>query len=209
MADVLVLGARGRIARLAVPLLVEQGHRLTLLARSAQGLGDARATRIVEGDVMDAATLRSAMVDQDVVYANLAGDLDTQGAAVAKAMQDSDVHRLVFVTALGIYDELPEPFRTWNRDTIGASTLETYRRAADIVTSSGLDYTLVRPAWLTDNDEVDYETATRDEQFKGTEVSRKSVATFITQAIGSPARWSRTDIGVYRPGTEGDKPSFV
>jgi uncharacterized protein YbjT (DUF2867 family) len=124
-------------------------------------------------------------------------------------MRDSDVQRLVFVTALGIYDELPEPFRTWNRDTIGADTLETYRRAADTVTSSGLDYTLVRPAWLTDGDEVDYETTDRDEQFKGTEVSRKSVAAFITEAIGAPARFSRADFGVNRPGTDGDKPSFI
>jgi hypothetical protein len=38
--------------------------------------------------------------------------------------------------------------------------LKPYRRAADIIEAAGLDSTIVRPAWLTDSDEVDYETTT-------------------------------------------------
>lgn len=51
-----------------------------------------------------------------------------------------------------------------------------YRKAADIIEASNLDYTIIRPAWFTFKNETDYEVTQKGEQFKGTEVSRKSVA---------------------------------
>jgi hypothetical protein len=42
-------------------------------------------------------------------------------------------------------------------------------RAATLFRDS-LDYTILRPAWLTDADEVAYEITRREEPFKGTEV---------------------------------------
>jgi uncharacterized protein YbjT (DUF2867 family) len=78
---------------------------------------------------------------------------------------------LIFVTSLGIYDELPGKFGQWNRREIGPY-LPPFRRAADAIEVSGLDYTILRPAWLTDDDEMDYEITEKGEPFKGTEVSR-------------------------------------
>jgi uncharacterized protein YbjT (DUF2867 family) len=43
------------------------------------------------------------------------------------------------------------------------SYLGTYRSAADVIENSTLDYTIIRPAWLTDKDEVDYETTAKGE----------------------------------------------
>jgi uncharacterized protein YbjT (DUF2867 family) len=76
-------------------------------------------------------------------------------------------------------------FGEWNRREIGPY-LPPFRRAADVIEASGLDYTILRPAWLTDEDEVDYETTERNEPFRGTEVSRKSVAALIMKIIDSP-----------------------
>ena len=72
-----------------------------------------------------------------------------------------------------------------------------------------MDYTILRPAWLTDRDEVDYETTERNEPFKGTEVSRKSVADLIIKLIDSPKRALHGNLGVHKPNTDGDKPSFM
>ena len=69
----------------------------------------------------------------------------------------------------------------------------------------GLTILILRPAWLTDHDEIDYE---KDEPFKGTEVSRKSVADLIVKIIESPRLHSKGNIGVDKPNTEGDKPAF-
>ena len=87
--------------------------------------------------------------------------------------------------------------------------LPPFRRAADAIETSGLDYTILRPAWLTDKDEVDYETTERNEPFKGTEVSRKSVADLIVKLINSPKRSVRSNLGVNKLNTHADKPAFL
>jgi uncharacterized protein YbjT (DUF2867 family) len=78
-----------------------------------------------------------------------------------------------------------------------------------LIETSGLNYTILRPAWLTDADEIDYETTARDEPFKGTEVSRKSVAALVVEIISSPASSARSNLGVNKPNTDGDKPAFM
>lgn len=72
-----------------------------------------------------------------------------------------------------------------------------------------LDYTILRPAWLTDEDEVDYELTNKGELFKGTVVSRKSVADLISAIIDVPVRHVGANLGVNKPNTDGDKPAFM
>lgn len=205
---VLVAGAGGQIARRAVQMLADEDVELTLLLRDAGKLADAPANaRVVEGDVLDREQLDPAVRGQDVVYANLSGDLGTQAEHIVEAMTAAGVDRLVFVTALGIYDEVPGAFGEWNRRQIG-QYLGPYRAAADTIEASKLDYTILRPAWLSDEDEVSYELTSRNEPFAGTEVSRKSVAALVTDITTSPGKHSRANLGVHKPGTNGDKPSF-
>ena len=211
MTNVIVLGASGQIARHAIPMIINQandGDNLTLFARNASKVDAPDGARVVEGDVLDASALGAALEGQDIVYANLAGNLDEQARSLVDAMKTAGVARLIFVDALGIYDELPERFNTWNREAIGDEALTIYRRAADIIEASNLDYTIVRPAWLTNKDETDYELTQRDEQFKGTEVSRKAVAAFIASVVADPAAHSRANVGIDKPGTDGDKPAW-
>lgn len=209
MPNVLVLGAGGQIARWAAPMLAQADVELTLLARNTGDLTDAPAgARVVEGDVLDRERLDEAVRGQDLVYANLSGDLGEQAQNIVAAMTATGVRRLVFVTALGIYDEVPGAFGEWNRDMIGPS-LGPYREAADTIEASELDYTILRPAWLTDVDEVSYEVTRRDEPFGGTEVSRKSVASLVVELVAHPELWARANLGVHKPGTDGDKPSFL
>jgi NAD(P)H-binding len=142
-----------------------------------------------------------------VVYANLTGsDINRQAKSIVEAMATGRVKHL-FVASLGIYDEAPGKFEEWNRRQIGAY-LPPFRRAADVIKASGLDYVILSPAWPTDEEEVDYETTERNEPFKGTEVSRKSVADLIVELIDSPKRSVRSNLGVNKPHTDGDKPSF-
>ena len=207
MTNVLVLGASGQIARYAVPMLAEQGDTLTLFARNAAKVGAPEGARVIEGDVLDAAALGAALQGQDVVYANLGGEIVAQAEALVSALDAAGVKRLIFIVSLGIYHELPEPFEAWNQQMIGDALVD-YRKAADVIEASDLDYTIIRPAWLTNNDETDYELTQRDEQFKGTEVSRKAVAAFIASVVADPSTHSRANVGVDKPGTEGDKPAW-
>jgi uncharacterized protein YbjT (DUF2867 family) len=134
-----------------------------------------------------------------LAYGNLTGnDIDIQVANIAKAMNAVGVKRLIFVASLGVYDEVPGKFGTWNRREIGVY-LPPFRRAADVMEASRIDYTVLRPAWLTDKDEVNCETTERNQPFKGTEVSRKGVAALIVKIIESPELESRRNLGVNKP----------
>lgn len=210
MINVLVLGASGQIARWAVDMLADnQGVEQTLFLRDASKLPDPPGNAyVIEGDVLDRDRLDEAMANQNVVYANLSGDLGVQADQIIESMAAADVHRLIFVTALGIYDEVPGRFGEWNNRQIGAY-LDPYRAAADTIEASQTDYTILRPAWLTDTDEIDYELTQRNEPFNGTEVSRKSVAALVTDIATNPDHWTHANLGVNKPGTEGDKPSFL
>ncbi|HDR2846223.1 TPA: SDR family oxidoreductase [Enterobacter sichuanensis] len=212
MQKVLVLGASGQIARHVIDQLADKpGVIQTLFARQPEKITQPHPanSRIIMGDVLNHAALEQAMVGQDVVYANLTGeDLDLQAKAVIAAMKATGVRRLIFVLSLGIYDEVPGKFGEWNNAIIG-EPLRPFRRAADAIEASGLDYTILRPAWLTDEDTIDYELTTRNEPFKGTVVSRKSVAGLIADMIDKPEKHIGENIGVNQPGTDGDKPYFM
>lgn len=211
MTNVLILGASGQIARHVVAMLSgDDSVQLTLFARNTAKIAEVPANAsATQGDVLNAAQLGEAMKGQDIVYANLTGeDLDAQANGVIASMQAIGVKRLIFVLSLGIYDEVPGKFGEWNDATIGED-LKPFRRAADAIEASGLDYTIIRPAWLTDEDEIDYELTERDQSFKGTVVSRKSVADLIAKIIRSPHLHSRGSVGVNKPGTDGDKPYFM
>ncbi|ALR17908.1 SDR family oxidoreductase [Vibrio natriegens] len=212
MSNVLVLGASGQIAQWVVKFLTNQPEiNQTLFLRNPKKLAefDPAQAQIVVGNVLDRELLKSSMSGQDIVYANLIGDdLDKQAEAVIDAMQETGVKRLIFVLSLGIYDEIPGKFGEWNDNIIG-EPLKYYRRAADAIEASGLDYTILRPAWLMDDDEVDYEITEKGQPFKGTVVSRKSVGDLIAKVIVNPDLHIGANLGVNKPNTDADKPYFM
>ena len=140
MTKVLILGASGGIARVATDLFLnETDARLTLYLRNARKLRgiDAKRARVVEGDVLDTAKLTEAMHGQDVVYANLAGDLVPMARSVVQPMRDAGVRRLIWISSMGIYDEVPGQRYS--------SVLDPYRDSARVIEESDLGYTIVRP----------------------------------------------------------------
>lgn len=195
MTNVLILGANGQIARVAIKLFLETTDaRLTLLLRRANRLGTvdtAGCVDVVEADVLDERALASAMQGQDVVYANLAGSLAEQARAIVAAMSGAGIKRLIFVSSMGVHDEVPG-------ERHGA-ILDPYRDATRIVETSDLDYTILRPAWLNDRDEIAYGTTQKGETFKNpaATVSRKSVADMVVRLATTPGLESRHSIGIH------------
>ena len=197
-------------ARYAIDLFLnETDAQLTLYLRNSGRLRniDSNRVRIIEGDVLDIEKLQEAMIGQDVVFTNLDGELEQQAKNIVEAREAIDVKRLIFINSLGIYDEVPGEFGEWNKRTLG-SILVRYRKSAEIIEASDLDYTILRPAWLTDKDEIDYEITQKGELFKGTVVSRKSVAHLVVKLAQSPELEVRRSLGVNKPNTEGDRPAF-
>jgi len=152
MNRVLILGANGQLARNTTRIFLRDTEAtLTLYLRRASRLKnpDSSRVKIVEGDVLDPETLEAAMKGQDVVYANLAGAMKAQAEHIITAMHATGAKRLIFISSMGIYGEVPgERYR---------SVLDPYRDSAAVVEASDLDYTIVRPGWFTHDDAVDYQ----------------------------------------------------
>jgi uncharacterized protein YbjT (DUF2867 family) len=81
MTKILILGANGQLARNTTRVLLEQSDAiLTLYLRRSNRLQNPDPSRvtIVEGNVLDRASLEKAVAGQDVVHANLSGDMQQQ-----------------------------------------------------------------------------------------------------------------------------------
>lgn len=206
---VLVLGAAGAIAQhVAEFLLKNKNIELTLFARNSKSLKRFEpSAKIIEGDVLNQTDLNQSINGQDVVYANLSGAVDKMAKQIVTVMEANKVKRLIYVTSLGIYNEVAGKFGEWNNTMIGAA-LKTYRKAADVIEASDLSYTVIRPSWLTNKNETDFETTQKGEPFRGTEVARKAVAAYIVSLIENPQKDIKASVGVNKPGVYGDKPAF-
>jgi uncharacterized protein YbjT (DUF2867 family) len=193
MTNVLILGANGQLARNTIPFLLRHDDvRLTLYLRRARRLKNPDPSRvtIVEGDVLDAPTLRGAMRGQAVVYANLAGSMARQAEAIIDAMHTEGVKRLIFISSMGIYGEVPgEQYR---------SVLDPYRDSAALVEASDLDYTILRPGWFTHDEEVAYQVTEKGQPFKGHDVSLNSLSDLIAKLIITPRLHVGASLGVSR-----------
>lgn len=196
MSDILILGAHGQIARVAIQLLLERTDaHLTLYLRRASRLKSLQQNgrvRIVEGDVTDQPKLEAAMGGQDVVYANLAGEMERQARCIVEAMKKTGVRRLIFISSMGIYDEVPGERH--------GSILDPYRNSVRVIEASDLDYTIIRPAWLNDRDEIAYGTTQKGELFQNADdqVSRKSVADLVVKLATTPGLELRKSLGVHK-----------
>ncbi|MFV0321673.1 MAG: NAD(P)H-binding protein [Alphaproteobacteria bacterium] len=195
MKNILIIGAYGQIAQYATDLFLERTDaHLTLYLRHAKRLQqrkDNNRITIIEGDATDTNKLSQAMIGQDVVYANLSGDMKAQAQAIIAAMNNHDIRRLIFISSMGIYGEIPG--QNYN------PVLNPYRDSAALIEQSGLDYTIIRPEWLNDNDEIHYGTTQRNEPFKNANatVSRKSVADLIVKLATTPNFGIQQSLGVH------------
>ncbi|MFP5109273.1 SDR family oxidoreductase [Neobacillus sp. C211] len=194
MTNVLILGANGSIARVAIDLfLKETDVQLTLYLRNSSRIKnmDPRRVKVIEGDVLDFEKLKEAMVGQDVVYANLAGSLERMAKNIVEVMNAAGVKRIIWISSMGIYDEVPGQRYS--------SLLDPYRNSAEIIEASELDYTILRPGWFTNKDEIDYEITQKGEPFKGHDISRKSLADLIVKLTLTPGLEVRHSLGVSKP----------
>ena len=210
MQTVLIIGANGKVSIEATKLFLEDSNfNVDLFLRNAHRIPDYASNRVTvyEGDAKNSKDLEQALDKVDVVFASLSGSLDIEAQAIVDAMSKNDVKRLIFVAAPGIYDELPAKFNEFNKSQFG-DKLTKYRKAADIIEASTLDYTIIRPAWLTFKNETDYEVTSKDTQFSGTEVSRRSIASLAVRIAKNPELYSKENIGVNKPNTDGDKPAW-
>ena len=161
---VLVIGATGGTGRQLVQKALDQGHQVTAFVRDPSRLQIEHANlRVVKGDVLDYASVESAMRGQSAVLCALGhkrffypNKIQSNGMRnILRAMKSCDVPRIICETALGIGNSvgrlgLPHtffilplilPFYMWDK-----------LRQEELITASDRDWVIVRPGVLKNGD---------------------------------------------------------
>lgn len=200
LTKVLIIGATGSVGRVTRQYFLDHtDDELTLMARNTDRLGSLDTTResMVKGSVTDSIALQTALNGKDVVFAALSGDLPAMATAIVDGMDKLGISRLLFITSMGIYNEIPV--------SVGAEgnlqnnpMLKSYRQAADIISASDLNYTIIRPGWFDNRDDIDYQVTKKGEPFGGHDVSIKSIADLVVKLTHDEQMGSRDSLGINR-----------
>lgn len=168
--QLVVFGASGPTGRLVTRQALAEGHRVTAVTRHPEAFPVSGAgLRVAGADVLDAAAVHDVVAGHDAIVSTL-GVPYTKGvvrvysqgtAAVIAAMHAHGLRRLVCVTSTGTTGEMP-PGETFTfRHVIapillrmGRSVYQDMIRMERLVSASGLDWTVVRPAGLFDGEAV-------------------------------------------------------
>jgi uncharacterized protein YbjT (DUF2867 family) len=190
MRKIIIIGAGGSLAQYVTDAAKQlENTALTLFVRNKSRLSKkhVESCSVIEGDVLDYNSIKKAIAGQDIVYVNLAGNLDAMAKNIVNAMQETGVKRIIAISSIGIYET---PLK---------SVLIPYRKLADVIEASGLDYTILRPDWFTDGNEVDYKLTHKGEAETGTAISRKSIAAFVVTLFEDPNLHKNENLGISRP----------
>ncbi len=158
----LIIGATGATGRELVRRAEARGRTVTALIRDPgdRALFPATVPTVV-GDVLDPASLRSALDGHHEVVSALGVRLGTPPGSVRStgtanlvaAMTDTGVRRLVAVSTVGVGSSRADQTRLarllWPR-LVGADRLAEAALSEDAITSSDRDWTIVRPPRLLD-----------------------------------------------------------
>ena len=200
MTKLLILGANGQIAKLVVPMLANTNTETVLTSLHARTDHGIQAL-----DAVNEEALVAALQDVDMVYANIGAEGRQKAAAnsVVNAMHTAGVKRLIWVATIGVHNELPDDKRDLWANLLGTTDNEnTYMgdQAAAVarIMSSALDYTIIRPNELLDDNlmQTIHVQTDPDAQIIGGPITRTSVAEFITQIILHPDTYVAQSVAI-------------
>jgi len=204
--NVVVFDAADGVGRLLVAGALRRAHGVTAFAagrrapgESREGAGDARL-RTVAGDLLDQAAVAAAVADHDaVLYAvEPAGGRGPAARAsqgmlgVVRAMSELRVRRLVCLSIGGPGSERDgDPAGLVGRLLRAAppkGALADLRHMEVTVRQSGLDWTIVRPAKLTDGEgKHSWRSGPGYALPHGTKIARADVAEFMLDQLDDRA----------------------
>lgn len=197
-----VFGATGPTGRQFVEQAAAKGHELRSLVRPQSTAPP--GTEVVAGDVLDAEAVASTIAGTDAVVCVLGlpkggGTVISDGTAnIIKAMTAQQVSRLVAVTVHGLNDSKDDAgfFGKVIVAKLAKARFEDRARQEQVIFDSAVDWTVLRPARLTDGDASGaYELSTKLKTGMSAKVRRADVAAALLEIVESD-RFSRQPVSI-------------
>ena len=192
----IIFGSTGPTGRQVVTQALEQGHEVTAFARSPEKLDQKHEKlQVIKGDVLDFASVESAIQGQDVVLCTLGmpprdkSNLRANGANnIIHAMEKTGVKRLICQSSDGVGDSrdtLPFFMKYLIVPFMLRRAFADHEIQENYIKESQLDWIIARPVALTDGEHTgtyqsDYTADNKTVTFK---ISRADTADFMLKQL--------------------------
>ena len=197
--NLLIFGATGGTGRQLVTQALAQGHTVNAFVRQPAGLQLSHANLwVMQGDVLDYVAVQRAVPGHDAVLSalgapgNQKGTLRSTGTRhILQAMEESNVRRFICLTTLGMGDSkvaLPWVYTYLLVPLFLRRAFADSEIQEDYIRQSHADWTIARPAALTDGPPTGHYQHGFPATTKGLrmKISRADVAGFMLRQLHDP-----------------------
>lgn len=192
----LIFGSTGSIGRQLVQQALEQGHLVATFARNPNKLDIQHPNlKLVQGDVLDLASVQQAVQNQDAVLCSLGsgqqrtGTVRSEGTrTIIRAMEQAGVRRLICQTTLGVGESRGNLNFFWKYLMVGLLLRQVYAdhgKQEELVEHSDLDWIIIRPGAFVDGERTQqyHHGFTSSDHTSKLKISRADVADFMLKQV--------------------------
>lgn len=205
-----IIGASRGIGNELLRMALDEGHEVTALLRNPAKLNISNTRlKIVKGDILDSATVATAVVGNDAVCICIGipptrkpVDVFSRGAeCVLAAMGPGTNSRLITVTGIGAGDSKGHGGFFYDR-VINPLLLGTIYadkdRQESIIKASNVEWLIVRPGFLTNGPVTGkYRVIENLSGVTAGKISRADVADFMLKQLATPTHFGKTPLLTY------------
>ena len=154
--------------------------------------------KVVVGNLTETFKLKEAITGADVCISTLGGGSLTHHSPeiidgidkIVSIMEQKGVNRIIYLSSLGARESrffMPQPIRFLIADVMLRVPLADHNANENRIVNSKLNWTIVRPGGLTDNEKTgNLKFGSEKKVFKGsTSISRANVAAFILEQVSN------------------------
>ncbi|MEI6755827.1 MAG: NAD(P)-binding oxidoreductase [bacterium] len=165
--NVVVFGASGKIGRMVVKLLLEQGHKVTAFVHSNNPFEASESLTIKKGDVSSLADVKEAIKGKEIVISTLGSwgtknknTLSTAMNTIVPAMKESGSKRIISLTGMAHWSsdtpKLKDHINSLVLNVLAPKILKDGDEHICVLEDSSLDWTVLRSPVMTNGKSSEY-----------------------------------------------------
>lgn len=205
LLKVAVIGATGGTGRAVIENALAAGHEVTAVARRPQAVKIKNGRlEVRRGDVMKADSLGEAIGDADAIVSAIGNGRAKEPTSffsngitnIIGAMMKTKARRLICVGASGYIDEPRHPLwiRLMMKNLVQPILRHSYddmMQMEEIVKTSDLDWTIVRPPRLVNGRRTEFYRVEKEVVIGGAKISRADIADYIVKNLNDSRSFRR------------------